>query len=100
MKQTNKSFESLYIHDYTQFRAISESFFYWIKLSFCIALEQQRVCSLVFLVFRKYQLWIALRMFLKLCLISGSCSYCVVLIKESLLHAFNKWTNKAVETPK
>ena len=66
MKQTSKSFESLYMHDYMQFRAISESFFYWINLSFCIALEQQKVCSLVFLVFRKYQLWIALSIFLGL----------------------------------
>ena len=41
MKQTIKSFESLYIHDYKQFRAFSESFFYWIKLSFCIVLEQR-----------------------------------------------------------
>ena len=36
-------------------------------------------------------------MFLKLCLISGLCSYCIVLIKESLVPAFNKWTNKVVE---
>lgn len=47
-------FESLYVHDYTQSRAISEGSFYWIKLSFCIASEQQKVCSVIFLVFGKY----------------------------------------------
>ena len=76
MKQTNKSFESMYIHDYKQVKAFKENFFYWIEFSFCTVLEQQKVCRLVFSVFRKYQLWIALSMFLKLCLISGSRSYC------------------------
>ena len=56
--------------------------------------------QLAFLVFRKYQIWIALSMFLKFCLISGSCSYCVALIKESLLHDFNNWANKAAEIQK
>ena len=86
------------IHDYKQFKAFKESFFYWIKFSFCIVLEQQKVYNLVFQF--SYQLWVALSMFLKLCLISSSCSYCVILIIESLLHTFNKWTNKAAETQK
>ena len=63
-------------------RAIRKHFFQQILVRFLIFFGTKKVCSLVFLIFRKCQPWVVPSMFLNFYQTPGSCSYKIVLIKQ------------------